>query len=400
MTTLQAKLAGLMHNGAAIEFVGAIARKTGQLRLGQTAASLTFLTMLALVPLFSVGLWALTLSPRFSKLKASFLSIVGDMFLPAVRDQVLKYLNEFAMHVGQLPLWAAAGFVLTALLALNTFDRTLNLIWGYAGNRSPIKRLFLYAIGMAAGPLLAGAVIALAQSIGSPVLHTVIGWFTDTRVEARAAGIAVRQLGPFLTILCLLVLAYRFVPSGQVHWRYSLLGGVLAASLIELLKWVLGLYLTSLPGLKTVYGALAVIPILLIWLNGVWLAILVGAVLASVLQQQLGFSGQASGLPLNGVGMTAAQLFELLTALKTELTGAAQQGTQWQKLKSVKAIGHLSFQNQVVLVRCLAQRGAVSIGFLPGSSPPAKFEAEPSAVLMRWNQQQDTDLRQLAWHGG
>ncbi len=389
-------LAPVTQNGAIGQFVQAILHQAKQLRLGQTAASLAFLTMLALVPLFSVGLWALTLSPKFATLKASFLLLVGELFLPAVSDVVLKYLNQFASHVNQLPIWAAAGFVLTAVLALNTFERTLNLIWGYTAKRSTSKRFLLYGVGLLAGPMLAGAVIALAQAIGSPLMNTFIAWYADSRAQRKAVGSLFNQLWPFLIILFSLASAYRFVPSGKVHWQFAMLGGAVAALLIEILKWGLGAYLTSLPGLKTVYGALAVIPILLIWLNGVWLAILFGAVLAAVLQRLPSLSGQGNVLPLEGLGTTAAQLHTMLLHLKTELQGSDQS---WHRLKALKSIVGLGYHDRAALFNCLLHSGAIEVGILPGSEPTANTDLGSTALMLRWNNAKAVDLHALAWRG-
>ncbi len=407
----------LTQGSSLANFVRAILYQAKQLRLGQTAASLAFLTMLALVPLFSVGLWALTLSPRFSKLKESFLLLVGEMFLPAVSDVVLRYLNEFATHVNQLPIWAAAGFVLTGLLALNTFEKTLNLIWASTVPRAASRRFFFYSICLLAGPQHAGAVKKQAQAMASPVLNTVITWYADTRQEQKAAGSLVRQAWPFFIILLLLALAYRFVPRARVGWQFALLGASVSAALIEALKWALGSYLTSLPGLKTVYGALAVIPILLIWLNGVWLAILIGAVFAAVLQRPLLMSRQTVPLPLMGSSITAEQLHQLLLNLKDELTQHEPKTNSvnpvWRRVKDLTVLTPMGMTNRALLIQALVSKGIVHLGVLPGSALSAglfdskeagasgPFSSSPSlsSALLSWNPLSTVDLRQLAWQG-
>jgi YihY family inner membrane protein len=384
------------QENAFANFARSILFQAKQLRLGQTSASLAFLTMLALVPLFSVGLWALTLSPRFATLKQSFLLLVGEFFLPAVSATVLRYLNEFAAHVNQLPLWAAAGFLLTALLALNTFEKTLNLIWGFNDRRSASRKLILFGLSLLAGPILAGAVIALAQAFGTPLMSAAINWIADTRQERRVATAALKHVWPFMTVVAVLTLAYRFVPNGRVWWQFALLGAVVAALLIEALKWALGTYLVTLPSLKTVYGALAVIPILLIWLNGVWLAILIGAVLAAVLQRVPSVEPAGNALPLPGGAMTADALHQLIQKLKTELSQTTSAGgiNEWYKAKQLKSLAQLSRQNRALLIQYLAQHGVIQAGNLPGI---VQHRLEPERKLIRWSKGNAVNLRELAW---
>jgi hypothetical protein len=295
---------------------------------------------------------------------------------------------------------------LTALLALNTFEKTLNLIWASTVTRSASRRFIFYGIGLLAGPLLAGAVMTLAQAMASPILNTAIAWYADTRQEQRAAGSLVRHIWPFFIILLLLTLAYRFVPSARVGWPFALLGASVSASLIEALKWALGSYLTSLPGLKTVYGALAVIPILLIWLNGVWLAILVGAVFAAVLERPHSMGPQITPLPLVGSSMTAEQLHQLLIKLKEELTRApvnAARSPDWRLVKDLSILGPIGLSNRALLIQALVSKGIIRMGVLPGSGLSSGHlgskDAGASSTLISWNPMSTVDLRQLAWAG-
>ena len=56
-----------------------------------------------------------------------------------------------------------------------------------------------------------------------------------------------------------------------------MIGGVIAAVLFELAKYGFGIYVRAMTGFQTIYGALAVIPIFLIWIYTSWVVLLLGA---------------------------------------------------------------------------------------------------------------------------
>ena len=76
--------------------------------------------------------------------------------------------------------------------------------------------------------------------------------------------------------------AYWLIPHRTVPLRFAFAGGLLATFLFELLKWGLAIYLRN-ASFQQLYGALAVIPIFLIWVYISWLVVLLGASLAASL---------------------------------------------------------------------------------------------------------------------
>jgi len=73
------------------------------------------------------------------------------------------------------------------------------------------------------------------------------------------------------------------VPHRTIRWRHALAGGLLAVVLIELVKWVIGLYLGNMGSYQKIYGPLAFVPIFLLWIYFGWVSILLGASFASTM---------------------------------------------------------------------------------------------------------------------
>jgi len=251
-------------------------RQARRLQLPQTAGSLAFLSVLAIVPMFSIVFAVTTASPLFARLREALQAfLVHNLFPATISNTVLLYLNQFASKASELSLIGAAAFLLTATAALMTIERTLNRIWLADRPRPLANRLILYWMLLTLGPLLLGGYLAGYGMVASAWLRGA-----DLR-ELRSIWLVVL---PWITTVGGLTLMLRLLPSAQVRWRESLAGALLAALLLALLRQFFGQYLARLPSYTVVYGAFATLPLLLLWLYLGWLALLAGALLAANLR--------------------------------------------------------------------------------------------------------------------
>lgn len=248
--------------------------------LGLTASSLTFTTILALVPFFTVALAVFTAFPIFGKLQNALQGwLVSSLVPDSISRQVLGYLTQFASKASSL---GAAGFSIllaTALALILTIDRTLNDIWRVQRLRPLGQRVLIYWAAITLGPLLMGASLALTSYVMS------------------ASGGLVKRLPDGVQLLFdsiqFVVLAggmaalYHYVPNTPVKWRHAWTGGLFVAVCIELAKKVLAVYLGKVPTYSVVYGAFATLPILLVWIYVAWVIVLLGAVVTAYLPSLL-----------------------------------------------------------------------------------------------------------------
>ena len=248
--------------------------------LGLTASSLTFTTILALVPFFTVALAVFTAFPIFGKLQDALQGwLVSSLVPDSISRQVLGYLTQFASKASSL---GAAGFSIllaTALALILTIDRTLNDIWRVQRLRPLGQRVLIYWAAITLGPLLMGASLALTSYVMS------------------ASGGLVKRLPDGVQLLFdsiqFVVLAggmaslYHYVPNTPVKWRHAWTGGLFVAVCIELAKKMLALYLGKVPTYSVVYGAFATLPILLVWIYVAWVIVLLGAVVTAYLPSLL-----------------------------------------------------------------------------------------------------------------
>src|SRR5690606_22505506 len=288
----------------------AMLRQGQQLQLLQTAGSLAFLSLLAIVPMFSIVFAVTTASPSFERLREALQGfLLVNLFPAAISNTVIDHLNQFAARANELSLIGTVAFLLTAFVALVTIERTLNRIWGADRPRPLANRLTLYWMLLTLGPLLLGAYLAIHGSVASAWLRGA-----DFR-ELRSVWFVVL---PWITTVGGLMLLYRLLPSATVRWREAFAGALLTALLVESLRSLLGWYVTRLPTYTVVFGTFSALPVFLLWLFLGWLALLAGALLAANLR----FWGQP-GEP--HLARTPAERFDdvhgVLTTMREALGG-------------------------------------------------------------------------------
>jgi membrane protein len=243
-------------------------------RLGLTASSLTFTTLIALVPLVTVMLAIFSAFPMF----ASFQTALEKYFLQAlvpdgIARPVLSALTQFAAKAARLGGVGLGILVVTALALMLTIDRALNAIWRVRRPRPIAKRVLVYWGGLTLGPLLLG----ISLSLTSWVLTASQGF-----VGTLPGGVAMLlNLVEFGLLALGMAALFHYVPHTHVRWRHALAGGVFVATGIEVAKRLLAWYVGSMPTISAVYGAFAAVPILLLWIYVGWLIVLWGAVIAA-----------------------------------------------------------------------------------------------------------------------
>ena len=245
-------------------------------RLGLTASSLTFTTTIALVPLMTVALAIFSAFPMFGKLQVALQRWLVESLVPDnIARQVLGYLTQFAGQASRLGSLGVVVLFVTALALVLTIDHTLNGIWRVRQRRPLAQRVLLYWSTMTLGPLLLAASVgltSLALSASKGLLGGVpggVGFLLDTlQYLMLAAGAAA---------------LYHFVPYTPVKWSHAWIGGFFVATVLEVAKKLLVLYLGKVPTYSVVYGTFATVPILLVWIYLAWVIVLFGAVVTAYL---------------------------------------------------------------------------------------------------------------------
>ena len=257
--------------------------RTQELRLGQSAASLSFMSLLAMVPLLTVVLATLTAFPIFKKLQEAVQLVLIENLLPqGFANTIFRYLNQFVTKARTLSLVGIGALVATATVMMLTLDKTLNLIWRVKTPRPFLHRLSVYWLVLLIGPILVGAGAALAILLAGGKRA-----MTDSFL-----GVEWWDFVNFTLTFLAFFLCYRWIPNLPVRGRDAAIGAVVGAGLSELARLMFLGYFGAVPNYQQVYGPLAAIPALLIWTYLSWWVFLAGALLAASLPEWRGASAR------------------------------------------------------------------------------------------------------------
>jgi membrane protein len=243
-------------------------------RLGVTASSLTFTTLISLVPLLTVMLAVFSAFPMFASFQTALQKYFLQTLVPHdIANQVLGALTQFAAKAKGVGSVGLALLFLAALALMLTIDRTLNGIWRVRKPRPIAQRVLVYWAAATLGPLVLG----VSLSLTSYAISASKG-FVDVLPGGVSFLLAALE---FLLLALTLAGLFHYVPNTHVRWRHALAGGVAGAIGFEFAKKLLGWYLATVPTYSMVYGAFAFVPIFLIWIYIGWVSVLLGAVIAA-----------------------------------------------------------------------------------------------------------------------
>ncbi len=253
-------------------------RRLREERITEVAASLTFTTALALVPVLTIAFAIFTTFPLFTTFRDSLDAYFVQILMPkGISNTILDYLSQFAAKASRLSAVGAVFLIVTAIMMFGTVDRTLNQLWRVTEPRPFLQRIVIYWAVMTMGPLLLGASLSFASEL-SPLVSLL-----GREAQLMRTTLMVMVSIAFSTLAFSLL--YLTVPNRVVDWRDAAIGGLVAAIAFEIARRLFAFLIVQGPSssYKVVYGALAAVPIFLIWVYLFWLITLVGAVIAAAL---------------------------------------------------------------------------------------------------------------------
>lgn len=243
-------------------------------RIAQVASSLTFTSVLSMVPLLAVTLALFTAFPLFAQFKGEMEKFMADKLMPGgVAGNIMQYLNQFAEKATNLTAVGGLFLLITAVSLMLTADKAFNEIWHVRRGRPLVQRVLIYWAALTLGPVLMGASLWAT----SFVVRTSMGLAGG---HHAVLNVVVPLIPLVLTGLTFTAL-FAVVPNRHVYLKDAAVGGFAAAIVLELMKSGFAFYLTTFPTYTMLYGAFATFPIFLLWVYVSWLVVLFAATLAA-----------------------------------------------------------------------------------------------------------------------
>jgi membrane protein len=260
------------------------------------AAALTYNTVLSLVPLLAVGFALFKAFGGLQRLEAPLKAVIIENLAVGRAAEIGGWLDRF---IGNINAGAIAGIGVLVLFysaigLLTNIEGSINRIWGIKKGRSFITRFFMYwGLITLTPPLMALSVSLTGRLQSSAFTQMILGWLPW--------GLGKVVIGIFAigSTAIAFAVAYQIVPNTKVRFKAALHGGIVAGILWNLTKVLFFAVSANTLKYSAIYGALGVMPLLMIWLYLSWLIVLLGATYAYAIQSVSTEDLEFSDLELN-----------------------------------------------------------------------------------------------------
>lgn len=237
-------------------------------RVTMVAGHLAYVSLLSLVPMITVVFSLFAAFPVFSDVSDQLKHFIFSNFVPTAGDTIQMYLEEFVANSNKMTAIGVCGLIVTALLLISSIDNALNQIWATEKKRPVIYSFAIYWMVLTLGPILAGGSMAISSIVLSQ------SWLGN---GFTSYSDQLLRIFPFILSFITFWLVYSVVPNVSVPAKDAAIGAFIAALLFELGKKIFSLYVVMFPSYQLIYGVLAVIPILFVWVYVSWCIVLFGA---------------------------------------------------------------------------------------------------------------------------
>ena len=278
-----------------------VLRRFHEDRCLQIAASLTYTSLLSIIPMVTVALTVIAAFPVFGGVTLALQTFILENLVPASADIIASYTQEFTSNAARLTAVGIAFLAVTSIMLLLTIDRAFNDIWRIKRSRSVVQRVVVYWTLITVGPVLIGASLTLTSWLVGQAVGLVDG--------VPGAGVILLSTVPVVLTSTAFALLYVAMPNRRIPVRDAIIGGVIAGVAFEIMKRAFAFYVAQFPTYKLVYGAFATLPVFLLWIYVSWLVVIFGAVVVASLPEWRERAGQR--LPAPG-----SDFFDALQILK------------------------------------------------------------------------------------
>lgn len=260
-------------NLSAVRFLWLLWRDAKSVDIFKDAYAMAYVTLFSLIPTLAACFALISLfTPLFgenSDLLKNAEGFILKNLATGSGEQAIQYLESFLANTDfkKIGVTGFASTLVTTTLLLQQIEVSLNSIFEVKEKRTMIQR-FLYF-----WTILTLGTFSLAVSVGT---LSSFAW-SSRYLDLTLSQTIVRDIFYMGGIFFLFLVIYKFGPNRFIKFKSSALGALTATVLLIQAIRFFSLYVTKFTSYQAIYGALAALPIFLLWLYVMWLITLLGA---------------------------------------------------------------------------------------------------------------------------
>ncbi len=243
-------------------------RRVERDRIGLEASSLAFTSILVLIPALSVVLSVFAVVPSFEQAREALKDFAAANFMPVFSDAVNSYVSSLVAHAGSLTITSTVFLFVIAIMLVRTIDNSLNRIWR-GGKRRIGSMMAIYWTLLTLGPIALGLIIW--------IFSKVLAYAFSSDEGISIPLLIAYFVFPIIIEIALITAMFMIVPSVQVKFQDAFLGAVVVTVAFEISKKIFSSFVLNFSNYEALYGALAALPVLMIWIYINWWLVLLGA---------------------------------------------------------------------------------------------------------------------------
>ena len=242
-----------------------------------SASALSYTTLLAVVPFMVIVLSVFTVFPLFDNVRQQVQDLILQYLMPDTIANVQNYINQFIGAATKLTTFGILGIAVTAVLMLSTIEGSFNFIFQAPQRRKLTTKALSYAFIIIICHLLLGSTLYLKGYL------LTLKYFNPENLIGY--NILFTYLLPHMLTFGFLMLCYIVIPNKKIRKTNAFIGAIMAVIMMQILRIGFGYFIELNVTYRTIYGALATIPVLLVWMYLWWTVVLSGAIMTAALEE-------------------------------------------------------------------------------------------------------------------
>jgi len=234
------------------------------------ASALTYTVALSIVPILALAFSALKGFGEADKLRP-----LVERYLAAGSDSTANQIMSFVENVNAAALGSLGGafLLVTVISTMSTVEQALNTIFSVPQSRSYLRKFADYLSVIFTGPIIIAAALGGTAFVSGkmPYFSFAAAWLAATV--------------PYAIVWAGFFFLFVFFPYTKVRYGPAAIGSLVTTILFQIVLWGYVKFQVGMAGYRAIYGALASVPIFLVWIYVAWAVILFGAEVTAAVQR-------------------------------------------------------------------------------------------------------------------